>query len=661
MINEIELMIGQPKGERLEYQAILPTSKSMAEFICSFANSKGGFIVLGVSGNLEINGLSNDFRADSITDKAIGLLSPHPTIFSKYILFKGKKLYVIEVEKSDPTVRLEGKKYIRIGTETKLSDTTELNFNADGYIYEKKDPVASTTQQDEAISFHSYDINLKTSYVELEKQMQAVAKSKTGITKEEYLFRIKSGIESYCTYNKLGSLESGSPIILKYPAYNYHAHLAFQLMTFDTNKISAMLDFQHENYTGLDEFQRIVEHGVYDWIKNNSPFDNAVRLQKIMEWVEKNKGVTHNKNRIAKAIADKILEEFKKSNADVGHIVMLGVVQQLRNKLTPPEKKEFNNVFNGMVADGFIGYDKGEPDFIRLGDKGYKRIYEEVEEATISEPEATNELPVVVILTAIREEYAAVRSHLDSDSINVINKDSILYEQGVFKYDGRNVAKVIIKECGPKNPGTAQETQRAITSFRPNYIFFVGIAGSRKPKDFGLGDVIFPENVHYYEGGKSELNSFMARPDDVKPTHALFDLARIEQHKDDWKKLIKGDLEKNVSFGVGVIASGEKVIEHYDSSVGKIIAAHYGDAACVAMEEYGFLNAVRRQGVEYATLMAGVFRGVSDILERDGAENAGESGQDRRPANAKKFASNTAAACAFWLLIKAIELADKNA
>jgi hypothetical protein len=174
-----------------------------------------------------------------------------------------------------------------------------------------------------------------------------------------------------------------------------------------------------------------------------------------------------------------------------------------------------------------------------------------------------------------------------------------------------------------------------------------------------LGDVIFPENVHYYEGGKSELDVFQARPDDVRPTHDLCDLAKIEQHKDDWKKLIKGDWGKDVSFGLGIIASGEKVVEHYDSAVGKILAAHYGDAACVAMEEYGFLNAVRRQGVEYATMMAGVVRGVSDILERDGSETPFEDGQDRRPTNAKKFASNTAAACAYWLLIKAIELATK--
>jgi len=647
--NELEMMIGQPKGERLEYKAILPTSKVMAELVCSFANTKGGYIVVGVSDTLEIIGLSNDFHADSITQRAIALLSPQPTVYLKYILVKGKKLYVIEVEKSETPVKLEGKKYIRVGAETKLSDNTELRFTSNGYIFEPKDNPATT-----AISYHAYDIDLKASYNELVKQLEGVTQSKTGITKEEYLSRIKSGIDYYCAFHNLGSLDSNFPIILKYPAYNYHAHLAFQLMTYDVNKIPAMLDFQHENFVGLDEFPKIVEHGVYDWIKHNSPFDNSDRLKKIVEWVEKRKATTYSRNNIAIAIGDKILNEFKKANAEVGQVLMLDVIQKVHDGLPSSEKKEFTGVFNGMVSDGFIRFDNGEPDYIRLEDKGYSRNSEEEDAAVKTWRES--ELPVVVILTAIKEEYSAVRSHLDPESITVVRKDSILYEQGILSYAGRSIAKIVIKECGPKNPATAQETQRAITNFRPQCIFFVGIAGSRKPQDFGLGDVIFAENVHYYEGGKSELDSFKARPDDVKPTHTLCELARIEQHKEDWKALIKMKLEKDVSVGLGVIASGEKVVEHYDSAVGKIIADHYGDSACVAMEEYGFLNTVRRQGVELATMIAGVVRGVSDILERGNETDESTNPQDRRPANAKKLASNTAAAFAYWLIIKVIEL-----
>lgn len=385
-------IIGSPKSSTLEYKAVLPSSKTIAQIISSFANTEGGHIVLGVSDSLEINGLSEDFHADSITKKAIDLLIPTPIIVCQYISFKGKRLYVIGVEKSSTPIRLDENIYIRVGTKT---------------------------------------------------------------------------------------------------------------------------------------------------IPSN-----------------------------------------------------------------PIENKE---------------------------------------------------LPIVVILTAIKEEYAAVRAHLDS--ISVLKKDSVLYEEGIFKFNGNEVAKVIIKECGPKNPGTAQETQRAITNFRPQCIFFVGIAGSRKPNDFRVGDVIFPEKVHYYESGKSELDSFKPRPDDVKPTFTLCEIARVERHKEDWKVLIKGNIDINVSADLGVIASGEQVVEHYNSEIGKILSTHYGDTACIAMEEYGFLNAVHRQGVEFASLMAGVVRGVSDILEGSSHNDVPtlENILDRRPTNAKKLAANTAAAFTYWLIVKVFQ------
>ena len=44
----------QPESETLEYKAVLPPSKSIAQIICSFANTKGGILILGVS---EIAGL----------------------------------------------------------------------------------------------------------------------------------------------------------------------------------------------------------------------------------------------------------------------------------------------------------------------------------------------------------------------------------------------------------------------------------------------------------------------------------------------------------------------------------------------------------------------------------------------------------------------------
>ena len=103
-------------------------------------------------------------------------------------------------------------------------------------------------------------------------------------------------------------------------------------------------------------------------------------------------------------------------------------------------------------------------------------------------------LPIVVILTAIKEEYRAVRSHLKN--IEDADKKGVGYEKGIFELNGNDIVQVIIRECGATNNIAAQETEKAISNFNPDMILFVGIAGSRKPNDFKIGDVIFPSKIY---------------------------------------------------------------------------------------------------------------------------------------------------------------------
>jgi len=132
--HEISQVVGRPESLTLEYKAVLPPSKNIAQLICSFANSEGGYIVLGVSDNLEINGISADFHANTITHKALDLLSPQPQIYYQYVIYQGKRLYVIKVKKSDLPITLEGKIYRRIGSSTKLENPTEIKFRSLGYL-----------------------------------------------------------------------------------------------------------------------------------------------------------------------------------------------------------------------------------------------------------------------------------------------------------------------------------------------------------------------------------------------------------------------------------------------------------------------------------------------------------------------------------------------
>jgi len=130
---EISKIIGRPGSLTLEYKAVLPPSRNVAQLISSFTNADGGFIVLGVSDNIEIVGLSADFHANTITHKALDLLSPQPQIHYQYVVYQGKKLYVIKVEKSEGDVSLEGKVYKRTGSKNILQNPPYIQFKQQGY------------------------------------------------------------------------------------------------------------------------------------------------------------------------------------------------------------------------------------------------------------------------------------------------------------------------------------------------------------------------------------------------------------------------------------------------------------------------------------------------------------------------------------------------
>jgi hypothetical protein len=116
--DDIAELVGQPEGIRLEYKSVLPPSKNIAQLISAFANTEGGNIVLGVSykgSEILVTGLSNDFHANSITHKALDLLSPTPAVSYEYITYQNKSLYVISVTKSSVPVLVEGVAYLRSG------------------------------------------------------------------------------------------------------------------------------------------------------------------------------------------------------------------------------------------------------------------------------------------------------------------------------------------------------------------------------------------------------------------------------------------------------------------------------------------------------------------------------------------------------------------
>ena len=68
--------IGQPESEQLEYKAVLPPAATVAQLIGSFANTKGGAIVLASSG-LPARAALMSSKDDITGDRAIRQMLAH--------------------------------------------------------------------------------------------------------------------------------------------------------------------------------------------------------------------------------------------------------------------------------------------------------------------------------------------------------------------------------------------------------------------------------------------------------------------------------------------------------------------------------------------------------------------------------------------------------
>ena len=249
-------------------------------------------------------------------------------------------------------------------------------------------------------------------------------------------------------------------------------------------------------------------------------------------------------------------------------------------------------------------------------------------------------MPLAVILTALPVEYLAVRSHL-VDLREEMHPQGTIYERGTFAANGQTW-DVGIAEVGAGNAGAAVEAERAIAYFKPNVLFFVGIAGGIK--DVEIGDVVAATDVYAYEIGKAEGQSFLTRPKTGSSAHTLVQRAKSEARKEEWlQRLSKTEASQPRVF-VAPIAAGEKVIASKESEIFKFIRASYNDAVAVEMEGFGFLQA----SFAYPEIQAIVIRGISDLIKDKNVDNPSKGTEDQR----QKEASCNASAFAFEILSK---------
>lgn len=233
-----------------------------------------------------------------------------------------------------------------------------------------------------------------------------------------------------------------------------------------------------------------------------------------------------------------------------------------------------------------------------------------------------------LFVTALGTEFKAVCAHLCDVEEKKIK--GTIYSVGQL-HIGETVCEVVVVQTGMGNSKSAVETERAIEGFRPQYAFFVGIAGGLKD-DLTLGDVVAADKVYAYEAGKA-ADSFRPRPEAPWVSHEAVQRAQAVAREDNWIKRITPTPKVRPTAFVKPIAAGEKVIDSHLSEIYKLLKQAYGDAYAVAMEDFGFAYAAHaNKGVTFA-----VVRGISDFATGKASVEK-ENSQETAATHAAAFA-----------------------
>ncbi|MFD9736489.1 purine phosphorylase [Umezawaea sp. NPDC059074] len=216
---------------------------------------------------------------------------------------------------------------------------------------------------------------------------------------------------------------------------------------------------------------------------------------------------------------------------------------------------------------------------------------------------------MIVILTALESEHAAVLGHLTDVEAHT-HRAGTLFDVGVLK--SRSDRRIAVAATGMGNLTAAALTERAVVEFQPSAMLFVGIAGGLRDW-LELGDVVVATRVYAYHGGRSEDDGFHARPRSWDISHKVEQVARRVHRAREWHKPFSDGACPEVHFAP--VAAGEVVLDSRTSEHARHLDHAYNDAVAVEMESAGFALAGHlNDGVPMATV-----RSISD--RAGGAKN----------------------------------------
>jgi len=126
---DIKYMAHSGEGYNVEFKESVPQKvRELAEEICAFANSAGGYLLIGINDKNDVVGEEIDNKKRSAMQDAVGNISPHIQVKIYPVEVDGKTVWVIDVPSGQrKPYLLSGNIFIREGANTqKQTDAEEV-------------------------------------------------------------------------------------------------------------------------------------------------------------------------------------------------------------------------------------------------------------------------------------------------------------------------------------------------------------------------------------------------------------------------------------------------------------------------------------------------------------------------------------------------------
>ncbi len=151
--SELKSLISRGEDFHIEFKGKLPSRESLAKTITCFANSDGGKLIVGVSDEGRILGVSDlDGAMRAIDDVAYNRCSPPVTIVQETVFADGKTVLIVNIPKGTqrPYRTRSGQFYVRSTNRCRQASREEMlrMFQATQSIFFDETPVAGTSDVD---------------------------------------------------------------------------------------------------------------------------------------------------------------------------------------------------------------------------------------------------------------------------------------------------------------------------------------------------------------------------------------------------------------------------------------------------------------------------------------------------------------------------------